>query len=275
MPNYVGDVGNSIACEQWKQFHTSGTLHGKRHISLKCDDAACRGKDMGVAGPASKYGCEYCERHKDHKHVRSWNKGMNVASTLGLMRTYEGVCEQVRSLEIFLQEHFKGTCHDQDFTGQTHRHDFHPIVNKFITNAVSSRNKGARCKPIFPVQFTHCLGDPLHWFINVINGQPLKLLKEIDARNKDVPLQRLYNVLGQYKYLQHFNVNDHPAATFVVSRMDGRGCKEFLDKRNDILDDLFGSKKCRMIINAEYSEAATMARCDYVMCIHFIHLLII
>ena len=117
---------------------------------------------MGVAGPASKYGCEYCERHKDHKHVRSWNKGMNAASTLGLIRTYEGVCEQVRSLEIFLQEHFKATCHEQDFTGQTHRHDFHPIVNKFITDAVSSRNKGARCKPIFSMQFTHCLGDPLH-----------------------------------------------------------------------------------------------------------------
>ena len=159
-------VGDDAARAEWHDFHTSGKLCGLKHISLTCNDASCRTKDMGTAGPASTFGCEYCERNKTHKHVRAWDRGSMPASCLGLLRTYDRTMRQVNDLE----EHMHSIYPQYDFTGQTHKHVINidgvkaSKVEAEIGAYVRDNNKGIRCAPLFELEFTNCLGDPMHWY---------------------------------------------------------------------------------------------------------------
>ena len=81
----------------------------------------------------------------------------------------------------------------------------------------------------------------------------LKILISVDALNPTVMVSRLHEVFGGYYHLKALSVSDKPDAEFVVSKMDGRGCKQLLDHRNKICDALFGSMPRRK--PREYSEA--------------------
>ena len=66
-------------------------------------------------------------------------------------------------------------------------------------------------------------------FINITNGQMLKILKSVDALNPTVMVSRLHEVFQGYYHLKELSVSDKPDGEFVVSKMDGRGCKQLLD----------------------------------------------
>jgi len=95
-------------------------------------------------------------------------------------------------------------------------------------------------------------------FINITNGQMLKILKSVDALNPTVMVSRLHEVFQGYYHLKELSVSDKPDGEFVVSAMDGRGCKQLLDHRNKICSALFGPMPRRK--PREYSEAQCTAR---------------
>ena len=95
-------------------------------------------------------------------------------------------------------------------------------------------------------------------FINITNGQMLKILKSVDALNPTVMVSRLHEVFQGYYHLKELSVSDKPDGEFVVSKMDGRGCKQLLDHRNKICSALFGPMPRRK--PREYSEAQCTAR---------------
>ena len=238
-----------------------------KHMPTICADGAALSHMCGTGGHSCVFGCTFCTRHEHLKHVN--HKLINSADKdsimcLGEPRTFEKTQEWMHMMEEFVKEemannyekYLKKCDGDKEILdgwcrpNLTHIKE-HPANAKIIEYS-RLFIYSTRSLPIFNGDnFTEqqVFFDLLHGELNLVNGQLIPLLCDLQVSNPELFLVSLRLAFSAYSYLDELRLPNGRSTSGNLEfdddptkkkKLDGNGCVQLLNAWPELMKVLFG-----------------------------------